>query len=504
MPNKILLVDDDSSFREEFRESFDLYDVIEAGSGEEAINILKKPNQIDLVILDVNLPGIRGTEVLKEIKNIDPELGIVIMTGFSTEDVAIESLKNRANDYLEKPLDIKRTKEVIDDLLDLRAGVDASVGLMDKIGKVKNFIERNCYKKISLKDAADAANLSPKYLSRKFKENTGLGFNEYRLEIKNKEAMMLLENTSLNIDQISYKLGYQNTESFTRVFKSLIGQNPSEYRKKYILKNKNHILKPKNIDQALVNNKSAFNNLISEKSEKLAEAGIKKEKSKWFSTIDTLASTVAHDLRNALGVIRIATYNIKRKDENSAISKHIEKVEKKVTESDDILKNFLFYSQLRTPKFEKVKIYHILKEAIDGIKSGFPNKDIVINEDVNDIRKTDVRLDPMQIRKLFDNMLIHGYTAFDNSSGEINISATLEKRKNRVVINFKFKQMALSSKNQENGTKSLFNNKISKMNCGILVCYRIVNLHGGDIGVETTKKDGTVFSMRFPLEAKKI
>jgi CheY-like chemotaxis protein len=57
MPSKILLVDDDKDFRVELKECLSGYDIVEASSGEEAINILKKPNDIDLVILDVNLPG---------------------------------------------------------------------------------------------------------------------------------------------------------------------------------------------------------------------------------------------------------------------------------------------------------------------------------------------------------------------------------------------------------------------------------------------------------------
>lgn len=233
MPNKILLVDDDREFRAEFRECFEEYNFVEAANGEDALNILKRPNEIDLVILDVNMPGIKGTEVLKEIKDIAPDLGIIILTGHSSEDVAIEAIKGHADDYLEKPINIDNTREIIDGLLEARAGKGAAAGSMDnKVEKVKRFVDRNCYKKVSLKEAADAVALSPKYLSRIFKEDTGTGFNEYRLSIKLREAKALLKETRLNIDQISYKLGYQNTESFIRLFKEFTGKTPTEYRRK--------------------------------------------------------------------------------------------------------------------------------------------------------------------------------------------------------------------------------------------------------------------------------
>lgn len=236
MPSKILLVDDDRDFRAEFREYFDAYEIVEAGDGEEALSVLRKPNEIDLVILDVRLPGAKGTEVLKEMKAIAPDLGIIILTGHSSEDIAIQALKGHADEYLEKPLDIEKTKELLEDMLEARSGPAAAEGVNGKIDRAKRFMERNCYKKVMLEDAARAVSLSPKYFSRIFKEATGTGFTEYRSRIRIKEAKALLKKTGLNIAQIAYKIGYQNMESFTRLFKSSVGQTPTSYRKKYAVK----------------------------------------------------------------------------------------------------------------------------------------------------------------------------------------------------------------------------------------------------------------------------
>jgi len=240
MPYNILLVDDDKEFREEFRDYLEDYQVIEASSGEEALEILNKPNVIDLVILDVMMPGLHGTEVLKEMKKIDPNLGIIILTGYSSEDVAIEALKGHADDYIQKPLDIDKTKEIIETLLETRKGegdID-TLNIKGKIEKVKRFAERNYHKKVSLKDAAQAVYLSPKYLSRIFKQSTGKSFSNYKLKIKIEKAKELLSGTGYNVNQIAEKLGYENVESFIRLFKRLAEYTPTEYRKKFREKNK--------------------------------------------------------------------------------------------------------------------------------------------------------------------------------------------------------------------------------------------------------------------------
>jgi len=233
MSKTILLVDDDPEFRAELKEALYEYVVVEASSGQLALSILKKPNEIDLVLLDVKLPGgSSGTDILRDIKKLSANLKIIILTGYSSKDVAIEALKGRADDYLEKPLDIAHTKEIIEKLLGSRPGlhVDEALHVRDKIEKVKRFIERNFDKKAGLNEAALVACLSPKYLSRIFKEVTGCGFNEYKLRLRIRRARQLLRRTNLSIAQISDKLGYQNTESFIRMFEQIAGRTPTHYR----------------------------------------------------------------------------------------------------------------------------------------------------------------------------------------------------------------------------------------------------------------------------------
>jgi two-component system response regulator YesN len=233
MPDKLLLVDDDREFREEFAESLSDYDVIQADSGQEALKLLSRANEIDLVIMDVFMPGLSGTEVLKQIRKSFPGLGIIILTGYSSKDIAIEALKGHADDYLEKPVDIEKARETIENILAAkRSPADlSSQGIKGKIEKVKKFVERNCFKKIYLEDAARAVCLSPKYLSRIFEEITGTRFTEYRLKVKIAQGTVLLKKSGYNIDQIADKLGYKNTESFIRQFKKITKLTPTEYRK---------------------------------------------------------------------------------------------------------------------------------------------------------------------------------------------------------------------------------------------------------------------------------
>jgi len=79
---------------------------------------------------------------------------------------------------------------------------------------------------------ANAVCLSPKYLSRVFKEKTGEDFNYYKLGIKISKAKELLTGTAKTVSEVSDKLGYRNAESFIRIFAKFTGKTPTGYRKR--------------------------------------------------------------------------------------------------------------------------------------------------------------------------------------------------------------------------------------------------------------------------------
>lgn len=228
MSYQILLVDDDEDFREELRECFSHYKIHEACSGEEALQIIRKPHALDLVILDVFMPGASGTDTLKEIKKIAPGLSIIILTGQSTKDVAIEALKGRADDYVEKPFDVAQFQKTVDRILSGRRK-DQGFGV-GKMERAKNFLKTNYHKKVGLKDVAEELCLSPKYLSRVFKEKTGKSFNDFRLEVKMEMAREILRTSAQPIQDVADKLGYKNLESFIRMFKKMTGTTPTVFR----------------------------------------------------------------------------------------------------------------------------------------------------------------------------------------------------------------------------------------------------------------------------------
>ncbi len=106
----VLLVDDEAPFVETMTKRLTKRNlrVIMAFSGKEAIEKLKKNRNLDVIILDVKMPGMDGIETLQEIKKAFPLVEVIMLTGHATVESAIEGMKSGAYDYLMKPCDLEQ------------------------------------------------------------------------------------------------------------------------------------------------------------------------------------------------------------------------------------------------------------------------------------------------------------------------------------------------------------------------------------------------------------
>ena len=131
---KILITDDDKNIRKVLgmELSDEGFDVDDAESGLRAIEMLEK-GDYDVVLLDLNMPGLDGMEVLKKIRALEILAEVIILTGHGTVSTAVEAMKLGAHDYLTKPFKMDELRVVIQKVQEKRKLINENILLKTQL-----------------------------------------------------------------------------------------------------------------------------------------------------------------------------------------------------------------------------------------------------------------------------------------------------------------------------------------------------------------------------------
>lgn len=250
---RILIADDEpieravigKNIRNYFGEEVEVY---EAVNGREAIEVFRQ-NDCHIALLDISMPGIDGLEAAEEIRRTNETCSIIFLTAYDEFDFAKRAIRVRALDYLLKPSTREELIMVLEEAIHLakqeavipepKAVSALENGEDEKQEPMKNqlfadyirgYIEAHYMEDISLQDAAEQLHYSDAYFCRFFKQNFDKNFIMYLTELRVEKAKELLEDMTINVKDISQKVGFRDSSYFTKVFKRITGVTPSEYR----------------------------------------------------------------------------------------------------------------------------------------------------------------------------------------------------------------------------------------------------------------------------------
>ncbi len=137
---RILIVDDDPSIRTMLGlilKENDSFDVITAEDGEQALDMVKKKERIDVVLSDIQMPKMNGMELLRGIKSVDPMLPVIMITGFPTIDIAIRCMKEGASDFITKPFKFDQIELTLKKILHERELLLENAQLREELAQAK-------------------------------------------------------------------------------------------------------------------------------------------------------------------------------------------------------------------------------------------------------------------------------------------------------------------------------------------------------------------------------
>ena len=134
---KLLIVDDELSVRDSLAKWFreEGYDVTTVESANDALTQLAE-QRWDAALVDIKMHGTDGIELQRRMHEIDPEMVVIIMTGYASVDTAVAALKNGAYDYVTKPLDPDEIAHIVKNALSHKRTAQENVQLRETVAEV--------------------------------------------------------------------------------------------------------------------------------------------------------------------------------------------------------------------------------------------------------------------------------------------------------------------------------------------------------------------------------
>jgi two-component system response regulator YesN len=261
---RALIIDDEAWIREGLCEhiewkklGIELVNVFEDGA--EALAYLEK-DPVDIILSDIRMPNMTGLELVARLRvsgRVDGGDGavtvkdlsgikVIFLSGYGDFQYAQEALRLGAVDYLLKPTEVEEIENALLKAKALCASDRASPSRMPVavepleepssylIKKALNYIHAHFAEEVHLADIAGELFVTPNYLSRLFRQETGRSFIECLSRIRLDKACSLLTEGKLKIYQVGEAVGYPNPRYFSEWFQKNMGMSPGDFRKRQI------------------------------------------------------------------------------------------------------------------------------------------------------------------------------------------------------------------------------------------------------------------------------
>ncbi len=481
MKKTILLVDDETDLREVLDISLSDagYEVLTAENGVQALNILKK-NDIPVVITDIKMPGIDGIELLRKIKNINPETEVIMLTGHGDLDLAIKSLKHEATDFITKPINNGALEMAL-----MRAFEKISMRQ-----KLKEY-ERN-------------RAMYDLFINELIQEDVMIIGSDYRILDINET---LLEKLGLERKEAVGRYCYEITHKLTTpcsgedhkcpLNETLMTRKPT--KETHIHKNKDN----KNVYYSI----SAYP--LFENGEIIGAIELSRDITADINTrqammqqdklasIGRLSAGVAHEINNPLTTILTTAMLIQEDiDPKNPMYEELGTITNETLRCRKIVASLLDFARQTKPAKKHHNINDIITECIRLIRKQAEFKDVKIIKALSE-KVPELLLDKEQIQQALINLILNATDATE-SGGTITVSTAFSPDDQSVNIKVSDTGKGIAAEVLDKIFEPFFTTREIGTGLGLAITHGIIGRHGGDIRVQSRPGQGTTFTIRLP------
>ncbi|MBF0595021.1 MAG: response regulator [Candidatus Omnitrophica bacterium] len=534
---KVLIVDDDQLTREQIAKELKRHycEPFLGATGKEGLEILARED-ISILLLDVKLPDVDGLECLRTAKDLRPNCEVIMITGFGSEEIAIQSLRRGAIDYLEKPINF-------DELA-------ASLGrAQEKLAEKEELVYKNT---ILIIDDEESVLLPLKRFLQK---------EDYEVFTapSGKEGLSIIENSKIDILITDIHLGdmsgievLQNAKKFYKDIEGIVvtGQKDEALAIESLRAGAgDYLTKPVNLDELLLSIQRAVQTInlnrdklyrgreikitseiiakmnqelerrIDDRTKELSQTQAQLFQTSKLATLGEMSAGMAHEINQPLGGIALVCANIKKAMERGKFTeqmlvKDIADIEKSIQRITRVINHIRTFARQDTMKFLDVDIVSTINSALTLLEEQLRLHEIEI---VLDFQK-DLPVilgEPFQLEQVWINFMSNARDSMDEKGAKIKdgripfegpyykkltITVTHDVENKCIRAAFADNGMGVSEENKKKIFEPFFTTKeVGKgSGLGLSITYGIVESHHGKLGVEGKEGEGATMYVLLP------
>lgn len=536
IPKTLLIVDDDRVICEQLGKELkrNFFNVLMASSASSGLDILAKEN-VDILILDVKLPDMDGLEVLGRAKDLKPGCEVIVITGYGTQEIAIESLRRGAIDYVEKPFNLEE--------------LSAALGrAQERLSKRDELDYR--YKILVIDDEKSIVERLKQCITKEGYEAFGAFCGEEGLDIiENNKIDIII--TDIQMDDIN---GIELFEKAKRMFPDIEGIMVTGFRDRELAIRAlrsgafDYIPKPVDLEELFISLNRAVEKIklhrtsiyrnrelkltaeitnklnqelekkIEERTKEITKIQAQLFQTSKLATLGEMSAGLAHEINQPLGGIALIAKSFRKLMERNRLTEEeiasgLYDIETQVKRMTKIIQHIRTFARQETLKFIQVDVKETFESALSLLQEQLRIHQIELEFKI-DSEVPRISGEPYQLEQVWINLISNARDAMDEKEKQIangilqvpdyrkmlSISSRNDPHARIVEVTIIDNGIGMSDTIRDKIFQPFFTTKEigQATGLGLSISYGIIENHKGRIEVETAEGDGTTIKVILP------
>ena len=511
---KVLIIDDEPGIRQLLQRELSLegYDVQTAEDGVQALEKVQS-EKFQLAVCDMNMPRLGGLDVLEALRDRDPDMEVIMMTGYATVETAVQAMKKGAYDFVQKPFSLDELLMLVEKSLEkqnlkLTMAVYEASRLIFRSIKLDALLPLIAQLSLKILDADDVSimtsdesgKLSLKASARRTATASANGGVDLEIAGKVTEwrEPMVITNPA-NVDaRLAGLAGLASIKSsivhplfVDNQLVGVINFNRTRSEKPFV----NTDLRIATIFASQVAQAIHNANLYRRLEEKQSQL-VQSEK---LASIGMLTAGIAHELNNPLsGIMGFAQLLLEDVGLSARQREDIKTISDESVRCRNIIRNLLMFSRSKHQTLEPVALVPLINATTELFRYEFSSAGITIEKDF-EAGVPDVLGDASQLQQVFINLITNAQHALDGIP-DPRLKIQVWHQEGHVSLRFIDNGVGIEKKALGRVFDPFFTTKpVGKgTGLGLSICYGIVTQHHGTVRVESEAGNGATMIVELP------